>query len=301
MTFLVIVPFLDEERYLAAMLESLAAQTRPPDRVVLVDDGSTDRSPQIAHGFAERHAYATVLQRPPRPRERDRLARANELLAFEWGRAAIGGEHDVVVKLDADILLTPRTLEALERAFRADPLLGMAGPYLSVAGPDAGTTRQRCPSSHVEGPMKAYRSRCLEDISPLPPILGWDTIDEIAARVRGWRTTSVAVPGGDPIHLRPMGSHDGLLRAYRRWGTCAWGYGEHPLHVLLVAVQRLRDRPAVLGSVNYVVGWALAGARGAPRADPGLRAEVRRDQLQRIARRIRRLGRGTASAGPWSR
>jgi hypothetical protein len=172
----------------------------------------------------------------------------------------------------------------------------MAGPYLSVAESEGRTTRQRCPPSHVEGPMKAYRRDCLEEIGPLPAILGWDTIDEIAARVRGWRTTSIAVPGGDPIHLRPMGSHDGLLRGFRRWGVCAWGYGEHPLHVLLVAVQRLRDRPPVLGSVNYVIGWALAGMRGAPRADQRIRAEVRRDQLHRIGRRILRLGRGNASA-----
>jgi hypothetical protein len=91
-----------------------------------------------------------------------------------------------------------------------------------------------------------------------------------------------------------MGLHDGLLRAYRRWGRCAWGYGEHPLHVLAVALQRAGDRPPVAGSANYVFGWAVAGLHRAPRAEPAVRRYVRRDQLQRLRLRARALGRVAA-------
>jgi hypothetical protein len=107
----------------------------------------------------------------------------------------------------------------------------------------------------------------------------------------GWRTASLDVPSGDTEHLRPVGRQDGVLRAWRRWGICAWGYGEHPLHVALVAIQRAGDHPAVLGGLNYVLGYTAAGVRRAPRAEPELRAYVRRDQLRRIRARAERLGR----------
>lgn len=289
MRMLVVVPFLNEGRYLGTLLESLASQRRLPDRLLLVDDGSWDESPSTAAAFAEEHAWCTLLRRPVRPPARDRLAGASELSAFRWGLEQADGPWDVIAKLDADIRLTPETLAAIERELESDPVLGMAGPYLSARRADGALVRQRCPADHVEGPTKFYRRECLEQIGPLPTFLGWDTIDEIRARMRGWRTASFAMPDGDPEHLRPMGSHDGMLRAHRRWGTCAWGYGEHPLHVVLVAVQRLGDSPPVLGSLSYVIGWALAAVRRLPRAEPELREYVHRDQLRRIRRRLRSM------------
>lgn len=40
----VLIPLYNHERYIHAALASLRAQTRPPDRVIIVDDGSTDGS-----------------------------------------------------------------------------------------------------------------------------------------------------------------------------------------------------------------------------------------------------------------
>src|SRR2546430_15578985 len=67
----VVVSFLNEARYLPTLLASMARQTRPPDVLLLVDDGSEDESAQIAEAFAAEHGFARVIRRPPRPRERD--------------------------------------------------------------------------------------------------------------------------------------------------------------------------------------------------------------------------------------
>ena len=88
-----------------------------------------------------------------------------------------------------------------------------------------------------------------------------------------------------------MGAQDGLLRSFRRWGMAAYALGEHPLHVFLHGVQRMGERPLVIGGLNYLVGWALGTPRRLPRAEPELRAFVRRQQLRRIGERVRRLGR----------
>jgi poly-beta-1,6-N-acetyl-D-glucosamine synthase len=286
LVMVVVVPFLNEEGYLTTFLDSVAAQARPPDRLLLVDDGSSDGSHGIATAFAARHEYATVLRRPRRPEEADRLVGAPELRAFQWAVEQISEPWDIVAKVDADLQLASDLLATLERQFLADPRLGMAGSYLKAISPDGVATRQRCPADHVEGPTKFYRRACYEEISPLPAILGWDTIDEIRARMHGWRTASFSTPQGDSVHLRPMGSHDGLIRAHRRWGVCAYGYGEHPLHVLLVGLQRLNDPPRLLGGLSYVLGWAGAAVRRMPRAEPELRAYVHKDQLRRIWRRL---------------
>jgi poly-beta-1,6-N-acetyl-D-glucosamine synthase len=289
----VVVPFMNEERHLGELLASIAAQTRPPDRLVLVDDGSSDGSPALARAFVTRFEWASVATRPPRRVGRDRLAGGAALQAFAWGVERTRPDWDVVAKVDADLRLTPRTLATLESAFLRDPALGLAGVFLSVRRP-GGLERQRLPHDHVHGETKFYRRACWEDIAPLPALLGWDTIDVIRARLAGWRTESFAVPGGDPIHLRPMGTHDGLLRGWRRWGRCAWSFGEHPMHVAAIALQRIGDRPAGLGSANYVAGWLAAAAARAPRAEPAVRKYVREDQLRRLRRRL--AGRPTRPA-----
>lgn len=288
MILAVVVPFLNEERCLGELLASIGLQSRPPDRLLLVDDGSTDSSREIAERFASAHENTQVLVRPQRSVGRDRLAAAGELRAFQWAVDQLDGEWDVVAKLDADLVLTPEVFATMLGAFEADTALGMAGPHLSTLRRSGTPARIRCPDGHVQGAVKFYRRECYEDISPIPAILGWDTIDEARARLRGWRTTSLATPGSDPFHVRPMGSHDGLLRGFRRWGVCAYGYGSSPLFVALGGLSRARDRPFLIGGANFVLGWLLAAARGMPRAEPELREFVRREQTLRLLRPLSR-------------
>lgn len=279
---LLICCFLDEAAHLPQLLGSIRDQQRPPDRLLLVDDGSSDASPQIAERFAAEHDFAAVLHRPRRARDRDRLARAPELRAFHWALCQVDEGFDLIGKIDADLRLTPRTLAHLEQCFAEDPQLGLAGPYLGEIAADGVQRRDEAPPHHVRGALKLYRRSCLEAIEPIPEILGWDTIDEITARMHGWRTRSEAIPDGDPLHLRPTGAQDGTVRAFRRWGACAWGFGAHPLHILGGAVRRIPERPRGLGAASYLAGWALAALQHSERAEADVRAFGRREQLQRM-------------------
>jgi hypothetical protein len=297
MVLAVVVPFLNERQLLPRLLSSIDAQTRRPDRLMLVDDGSTDGSYEIAQAFADEHPYAVALRRPPRPPERDRLATAAELMAFQWGLQRIDVNYDIVVKLDGDLELSPVHLQEIVAEFDRDPALGVAGSYLSIPLPDGSLFREPHPATHVPGPNKFYRRECLDQIGMLPAYLGWDTVDEVTARMRGWRTTALALPGGDSIHLRPSGQHDGRLRALRRWGECAHGVGSHPLNVLAGGIYRARQRPYVLGGAVYVAGWVAAYLRRRPRFDRGVRDFKRREELQRIGGILRRRA-GSSSTEP---
>lgn len=289
---LCIVPFLDERRHLAQFLESLATQNRFPDELLLVDDGSSDGSPQLADEFAQRHPGVRVMRRPRRSASHDRLADAPELVAFQWALAQVSGPWEVVVKMDADLVLSPDVFATLERAFQERRDLGVAGTYLSVLDRTGEPRRERCPPHHVRGATKFYRRACYEQIGPLPAVLGWDTIDEIAARRRGWRTINLACPSGDTVHLRPTGGANGQLRAQFRWGKCAYGIGQHPIWVGMSALRRLRDRPPLLASAVFAAGWFAALVGRAPRAPAEVRAFGRREQMDELRALLRRPGAG---------
>jgi glycosyltransferase involved in cell wall biosynthesis len=288
MKLAVVTSFLDEERYLPTFLRSVESQDRPPDELVLVNDGSIDRSGLIAVEFAARHEYARVVTRPHRPRERDRLARAAELVAFCWGAEQIDIRWDVVAKLDADLDLTPDFFAEIMHRFEEDPRLGVGGGYFSVQL-NGTLVRERCPPGHVRGGGKFYRRACFNELFPLPVHLGWDTADEVVARMHGWHTQTFAIPSRDPIHMRPTATQDGFLRGRRRDGVAAWGYGAGLRWVLIGTVRRSTARPIVISGLNYLLGWLLAGIRRDPRPGSIQRAFMRAEHRARTRTELRRL------------
>ena len=288
MRLAVIACFLNEDAFLPTFLQSLAEQDRQPDLLLLVDDGSSDGSLSLAEDWARGRGLAKVLQRPARPPQRDRLARAAELEAFCWAVSQIEGEWDVVAKLDADLRLTPGTFAELMRRLEADPRLGLAGAHQSIVTPDGRTVRDRCPPGPVRGSTKFYARACFEDVYPLEFRIGWDTTDEIRARMRGWRTESFSMPDGDPIHMRPTGAQDGAVRGYRRIGRAAYAYGAGPSWVLLGAASRLPERPRIVGGLSYLQGWVGAAMRSEPRADAEQRAFVAREHRARLRETVSR-------------
>jgi len=62
-TITCIVPAFNCERFIGAAIESVLSQSRPPDQIIVVDDGSTDRTAQIAGEFAK---HVVLIQQPNR-------------------------------------------------------------------------------------------------------------------------------------------------------------------------------------------------------------------------------------------
>jgi len=284
MRLAVIAVFLNEEEFLPSFLASLATQQREADLLLLVDDGSSDRSLELAREFADGRERTRTLSRPRRPSERDRLATAAELKAFSWAVEQIDIDWEVVAKLDADLRLPPSTFAELERRLDADPQLGIVGAQLSLLRPDGRLEREHSPPGHVRGATTFYRRACFEQIYPLAPRLGWDTQDELRARMHGWRTESFPLSGGDVVHLREAGTAQGALRGYRRAGIATYAYGAGPLWALLGTLRRLGGRPRVLGGISFLWGWSLAALRSDPRASAEERAFLARERRGGVRR-----------------
>src|SRR4051794_37610963 len=111
---LLIVPFLNEAPYLREFLPSVDAQTQRPDLLLLVDDGSSDGSLETAREFAQARDWASVLVRPARPPEPDRLDKAADLVAFLWALERAPREWSIAAKVDADLRLPSCALAELE-------------------------------------------------------------------------------------------------------------------------------------------------------------------------------------------
>lgn len=97
----VITTVRNEETSIAGLLDSLLAQTRPPDDVVLADGGSTDRTREIAAGYVGRGLPLRILDAPG-----SNISQGRNLAI----RAATG---DVIASVDGGVRLDPRWLAEL--------------------------------------------------------------------------------------------------------------------------------------------------------------------------------------------
>jgi glycosyltransferase involved in cell wall biosynthesis len=142
----VVIPVYNGERYLAEAIESVLGQTLPPLELIVVDDGSSDRSAEIARSFGPAVRYEFQANGGP-------AAAMNRGVALARG--------PLVAFLSADDLWVPEKLAwqtaALLEGGAVDLVFGHAQHFYSPEL-DAATCRTlRCPAD----PMPAYSAGTL--------------------------------------------------------------------------------------------------------------------------------------------
>lgn len=285
---LVISPIRNEADHLERVARAMAAQTRPPDRWLLVDDHSTDGTYELATQLASELPFITVLRAPehPLPNARDRLASAAAPRTFNFGLNSIAWrEFTHVSKLDGDMELPPEYFERILAEFEADGKLGMAGGLRRELV--RGKWRlERVPTEHhVNGALKCYSRECFEAIGGIQERLGWDTIDETLARMRGFRTRTFE--SLIAIHHRPWASADGTLRGRARYGAAAYIVHFPVYWVALRSLKVATARPEGISGLAFFYGYLRAAFQRTPRVEDGeFRRAVRREIRGRVVGKL---------------
>jgi len=276
--YVIITPIRDEEKYVAATIESVIRQTLLPVEWVLVDDGSSDRTGEIVDGYAACFPWMRVLHRVNRG---FRKAGAGVIEAFNDAYNHLRTQNwEFIVKLDGDLTFSPDYFEQCFAYFDGEPCLGIGGGdvYHQIAGK---LKLERNPRFHVRGATKIYRRACWEAIGGLLTAPGWDTIDEVKANMLGWKTRSF--PELRLLHHRLTGTSEGLWRDQVKHGQACYVAGYHPFFLLASCLRRLYRRPYVLGSIAMLWGF-LNGYLGhkARVDDTRLISYLRDQQLRRL-------------------
>jgi glycosyltransferase involved in cell wall biosynthesis len=281
---LLITPARDEAAHLERTIRAVAAQTRRPDLWLIVDDGSTDATPEILSRAAAELPFLRVLRAPQHDESGvDRLALAAEARAFNWALSAIDlDDYTHVGKLDADIELSSEYIERLLRHFDEEPELGVAGGRLLERGP-AGWLPPRVPDHHVRGALKTYSRECFASIGGIEERLGWDTIDETYARMSGYATKSF--PELTARHHRPVATRNGTLRGRARHGQCAYILRYSAWWVTLRSFKAAGSRPYGLSGLAFFYGYMRSVVRRDPRVeDENFRRFVSRELVSRAVK-----------------
>ncbi len=189
-------------RYLREQLDGIAAQTRPPDEMVVCDDGSTDETCQIVETFAASVPFAVRLH----VNERSLGSTKN------FGRAIGFCAGEIIALSDQDDVWLPGKLSRLEAEFLNAPEVGLVFSDAEVIDENSRPLGYRLwekigirqshlkrlrsdkavdellPGSTVTGATMAFRSSLRELVLPIPddlPLIhdGWIAV--LTAAVTG--------------------------------------------------------------------------------------------------------------------
>jgi glycosyltransferase involved in cell wall biosynthesis len=259
---------------------------------VIVDTGSTDGTTELVRQLADRDdsVLAASISEPT-------VGPGGPVVrAFSRGLALLEPPSDVVVKIDADVTAGREFFETVLERMASVPALGI------VSGAACEWNRGRWrPTFGTDGYVAAqcrfYRWRCLLEILPLEERIGWDGLDIIEARLKGWQTRRFAdLPF---LHHRAVGQREtSKIRFWLAVGGAMHYMGYRPYYAVLRAIFNARRDPRALASVAGLILAKLS--RASTRARPEILRYVRRQQAPRhLARRaLEALGKEPVSVIP---
>lgn len=110
----ILIPAHNEERSIEATVRSCLNQSRKPDQILVVDDGSTDKTPEILASFGNAIDVGTITP-----------ATGNKSHAQELGLKHITG--DIFIATDGDTILDKDFVKHIEEDFQDPKVVAVAG------------------------------------------------------------------------------------------------------------------------------------------------------------------------------
>jgi glycosyltransferase involved in cell wall biosynthesis len=258
MNYYIVIPAHNEEAFIALTLDSLIAQTVLPKKIVIVNDNSTDKTAEIVTAYAKENPFISLVNKTS---SAIHLPGSKVIQAFQKGFETLDDEYDVIVKLDADLILPNNYFETILNIFEKDATIGMAGGFAYIEKNGKWILENLTDKDHIRGAFKAYRKACFQQIGNLKPAMGWDTVDELLSKFYGWKVVTDA--SLIVKHLKPTGANYNKTARYKQ-GEAFYtlGYGFLITSIASAKLAMMKKKPLLF--VDYIKGFWKAKAAKTP-------------------------------------
>lgn len=258
--YIIITPCKNEEKNLPGLVMSLAKQSVIPVLWAIIDDGSTDRTPEIIQDVKNNYQWVETICL--KESYRDLTIHISNVIKTGFDFAKNFCKHheirfDYVVFLDADMVIDDADFfQKLINEFEKDENLGIASggmQYLNASGKLYNANGR---SDTISGGEMMCRRECIEEIGGIPISHAWESVMRIKAKLNGWkikRFNNIKI-----IHTRDTGSAEGLKKGYYQKGKSEYYLDMNPLIVFSKGFRYCFKRPYYLGFTylsGYINSW----------------------------------------------
>jgi glycosyltransferase involved in cell wall biosynthesis len=258
MNIYIVIPSYNEEAFISLTLQSLISQTLLPKKVVVVNDNSTDKTAEIVLAFAKENPFISLVNKTS---ENVHLPGSKVIQAFQKGFDTLDDNYDIIVKLDADLILPNNYFERISEIFEKDSKVGMAGGFCYIEKNGDWVLENLTDKDHIRGALKAYRKETFKQIGGLKPAMGWDTVDELLCKFYDWKV--VTDESLHVKHLKPTGANYNKTARYKQ-GEAFYtlGYGFFITAIASAKLAMMKKKPFLF--LDYMKGFWKAKSSNTP-------------------------------------
>lgn len=249
MNYYIIIPTYNEEKFISLTLQSIVEQTVLPSKVVVVNDGSTDKTVEIVNSFVEKYSFISVVNKSS---DAIHLPGSKVIQAFQKGLETLDDNYDIIVKIDADLIFPSNYFETIIKHFQSDERIGMVGGFCYIEKKSDWILENLTDKDHIRGALKAYRKEAFKEIGGLKPAMGWDTVDELLCKFYNWKV--VTDESLHVKHLKPTGASYNKAARYKQGEAFySLGYGFFITAIASLKLALRKGKPLLF--MDYIKGF----------------------------------------------
>jgi len=256
MKYYIVIPSHNEEKFISLTLQSLIEQTVLPNKVVVVNDNSTDRTEEIILQFCKKYSWITLVNKTS---DAIHLPGSKVIQAFQKGLETVDENYDLIVKADADLIFPSNYFETVISHFKSDEQIGMVGGFAYIEKNGDWILENLTDKDHIRGAFKAYRKECFQQIGGLKPAMGWDTVDELLCKYYNWKVVTDETL--KVKHLKPTGANYNKIARYKQGEAFySLGYGFFITAIASGKLAMMKKKPLLF--LDYIQGfWKAKSAK----------------------------------------
>lgn len=281
MNLYIIIPAHNEEKFIGLTLQSIVNQTTKPQKVVVVNDNSTDTTESIVNEYTQKDSSISLINSVSTATH---LPGSKVIQAFHKGFETVDSNYDIIVKLDADLILPINYFETIISHFKKDQKIGMVGGFAYIEKNGDWILENLTDKDHIRGAFKAYRKECFIQIGNLKPAMGWDTVDELLCKFYGWKV--ITDDNLKVKHLKPTGANYNKSSRYKQ-GEAFYtlGYGFLITTIASAKLALMKKKPLLF--FDYIKGFWKAKMANKPLLVTNEQAKfIRSYRLQKMKEKL---------------
>ena len=252
MNYYIVIPSYNEEAFISLTLESILKQTILPNKIVVVNDNSTDKTAEIVLDFIKNNPIISLVNKAS---DAIHLPGSKVIQAFQAGLATLDENYDLIVKVDADLIFPPNYFETIIKHFQSDATIGMVGGFAYIEKNGEFILENLTDKDHIRGAFKAYRKETFKQIGRLKPAMGWDTVDELLCRFYNWKV--VTDDNLKVKHLKTTGANYNKAARYKQGEAFySLGYGFIITAIASAKLAMMKKKPLLF--LDYLSGFFKA-------------------------------------------
>lgn len=253
-SFILVTAEKNEEKSLPNLIKSVINQSFRPVLWVIVNDASTDQSPQIINKACKKYKWIKKLD----------LTAPKEDLGYRFSYVCRAGfkyalkyckknyiSYEFIGLLDADILLENNYYENLIKHFLNNPSWGIiSGGLWNYNGRTYIHVKVR-PDLPL-GAARFWRKKCFLETDGYLLTYAPDSVSNIKAKLKGWKTKRL-----EEIKVRQTRmtrAREGLNKGFKRRGEASYFVYLHPIIIVLKFLNYMFRHRISIG-IAYITGY----------------------------------------------